>query len=185
MTDVISFILLGALVVSTYVSVKYYREYKTYKKQYYYAINPPLPPPRGEATRVARETYDVIRVSILERDHYKCQECGFFKYLEVHHILPRSQGGSNDPTNLITLCRRCHAKKHGHACCINKKRRHTARNRRRRFNRYLNSHRDEILTNPSFHVIIPEDSPEMIQRRQRHLEKWEQNQLNQLPTRKM
>lgn len=182
MSDVISFILLGALVVSTYVSVKYFREYKAYKKQYYYTINPPPAPPRGEATRVARETYEAIRVKILERDHYRCQECGFFKHLEVHHIIHRSQGGSNDPSNLITLCRRCHAKKHGNAHIMSKKRRHTARNQRKKFNRYLNSHKEEILTNPSFHVIMPDDSPQMIVRRQQLLEQWEQNQLNQPDT---
>jgi 5-methylcytosine-specific restriction endonuclease McrA len=26
----------------------------------------------------------------------------------VHHIVPRRQGGSNDPANLVTLCAACH-----------------------------------------------------------------------------
>src|SRR2546421_4043325 len=30
------------------------------------------------------------------------------KNLQVHHILPRSQGGTNDMANLILLCNSCH-----------------------------------------------------------------------------
>ena len=28
--------------------------------------------------------------------------------LEVHHIILRSEGGSDHPLNLMTLCKRCH-----------------------------------------------------------------------------
>lgn len=34
--------------------------------------------------------------------------------LENHHLVPRSSGGSNDPTNLITLCHVCHGRAHGY-----------------------------------------------------------------------
>ena len=34
--------------------------------------------------------------------------------LDPHHILRRSQGGSNDPENLVTLCRAHHDWVHGH-----------------------------------------------------------------------
>ena len=37
------------------------------------------------------------------------------KGLQIHHIVFRSHGGSNDPANLITLCWRCHAEAHGTA----------------------------------------------------------------------
>jgi len=30
------------------------------------------------------------------------------RFLEVHHLKPRSNGGTNAPTNLITLCSACH-----------------------------------------------------------------------------
>lgn len=33
--------------------------------------------------------------------------------LEVHHRRPLSEGGDNDPTNLIVLCQRCHRRHHG------------------------------------------------------------------------
>jgi 5-methylcytosine-specific restriction protein A len=33
--------------------------------------------------------------------------------LTVHHIIPTSEGGSDDLSNLETLCSVCHKKKHG------------------------------------------------------------------------
>ena len=55
-----------------------------------------------------------FRKSILERDNYKCQECGTNKNLCVHHIKPRSEYKElvYDPSNVITLCKYCHAKRH-------------------------------------------------------------------------
>lgn len=38
-----------------------------------------------------------------------CVACGATKKLHHHHLLPRSLGGSNKETNLITLCPKCHA----------------------------------------------------------------------------
>ena len=52
-----------------------------------------------------------IKAFILDRDSYKCQHCkGKSKdnKLEVHHIIFRSNNGSDDPENLITLCKTCH-----------------------------------------------------------------------------
>jgi len=48
---------------------------------------------------------------VLTRDGYTCQKCSDKskdKRLEVHHIIFRSQGGSDDETNLLTLCKTCH-----------------------------------------------------------------------------
>ena len=43
------------------------------------------------------------------RDGYKCQCCGKRGCrLEVHHLIPRSRGGSDKLANLITLCADCH-----------------------------------------------------------------------------
>ena len=49
--------------------------------------------------------------------HPYCEEC-FKKGIivpvdEVHHILPLAEGGSHDESNLISLCKTCHAKIHG------------------------------------------------------------------------
>ena len=52
---------------------------------------------------------------ILNRDGYTCQYCkGKHKdnKLEVHHIVFRSQGGSDEESNLITLCHTCHSNLH-------------------------------------------------------------------------
>lgn len=55
-----------------------------------------------------------IRLKILERDKFKCRTCGRKKNLHVHHIVPFSEfdnyDEANDPSNLITLCGRCHRK---------------------------------------------------------------------------
>ena len=59
--------------------------------------------------------YENTRAMVLDRDGYKCQHCkGRTKdsKLEVHHIIFRSQGGSDDADNLITLCHTCHKKLH-------------------------------------------------------------------------
>ena len=48
---------------------------------------------------------------VLTRDGYTCQHCkGKSKdqRLEVHHIIFRSQQGSDEETNLVTLCKTCH-----------------------------------------------------------------------------
>lgn len=52
---------------------------------------------------------------VLVRDDYTCQHCkGKSKddRLEVHHIQFKSEGGSNEEENLITLCKSCHNKVH-------------------------------------------------------------------------
>jgi 5-methylcytosine-specific restriction endonuclease McrA len=55
-----------------------------------------------------------LRAEVLARDRHRCTTpgCGATRYLEVHHLTPRSQGGSNRPENLVTLCGRCHAFAH-------------------------------------------------------------------------
>ena len=50
---------------------------------------------------------------VLNRDKYTCQHCKTKQgTLEVHHIVFRSNGGSDEPDNLITLCRQCHRELH-------------------------------------------------------------------------
>ena len=50
---------------------------------------------------------------VLNRDKYTCQYCKTKQgTLEVHHIIFRSNGGSDEPDNLITLCRNCHRELH-------------------------------------------------------------------------
>ncbi|MDZ7969242.1 MAG: HNH endonuclease [Nostoc sp. DedSLP03] len=55
-----------------------------------------------------------VRIFVFERDKYQCQSCHciFSKTeLNVDHIIPLALGGSNDLSNLQTLCRDCNKKK--------------------------------------------------------------------------
>ncbi len=51
-----------------------------------------------------------IRREVLARDRHRCRRkgCNHTRFLEIHHLTPRSKGGSNDPENLVTLCTACH-----------------------------------------------------------------------------
>lgn len=75
-----------------------------------------------EATPGVRPRYfwTSIKHEVLERDRYACQRCGrvhcdlrsYSETIEVHHIVPVSEGGTSEPANLICLCTRCHAEVH-------------------------------------------------------------------------
>jgi len=54
------------------------------------------------------------RKDIYERDNFTCQYCGerfSAKELTLDHVDPKSKGGSNDPRNLVTACKRCNNRK--------------------------------------------------------------------------
>lgn len=53
-----------------------------------------------------------LRVVVLERDGYRCRECGKAGALEVDHVVPLHQGGAVWALgNLQALCRGCHIAK--------------------------------------------------------------------------
>jgi 5-methylcytosine-specific restriction endonuclease McrA len=54
------------------------------------------------------EEYTLLRKAVLQRDAWRCQECGSMGQLEVHHLIKRSQLGNDSMDNLITLCAHCH-----------------------------------------------------------------------------
>lgn len=52
--------------------------------------------------------WQAMREYVMERDGGKCSVCGGTDRLEVHHIIRRMDGGSNNPVNLTLMCQGCH-----------------------------------------------------------------------------
>ena len=55
--------------------------------------------------------FENTKAKVLNRDGYTCRHCKGKKKdskLEVHHIVYRRKGGSDEEDNLITLCHTCH-----------------------------------------------------------------------------
>ena len=63
----------------------------------------------------AQKGFYNVKAYVIDRDGYRCQsrqKVEHDKVLQVHHKVFRSQGGTNTPDNLVTLCRRCHEDLH-------------------------------------------------------------------------
>lgn len=55
-----------------------------------------------------------LRDEVQREDGNCCRDCGATTGLDVHHIIPLGRGGKTVKRNLITLCRACHERRHGH-----------------------------------------------------------------------
>ena len=72
-------------------------------------------PESGLYEPVRRWLWRRVRRYVKRRDGGRCTECGIevkgrrVPY-EIHHIVPRSRGGTEHPANLRTLCSKCHMK---------------------------------------------------------------------------
>lgn len=72
---------------------------------------------RSRSSETYPVDWDKRRRRVYKRDDYTCQACGRqggpYGDVELHadHIVPKSEGGSHDESNLQTLCRRCHDQK--------------------------------------------------------------------------
>ncbi|RCA23615.1 HNH endonuclease [Enterobacter hormaechei] len=59
--------------------------------------------------------WDRLRLIVLDRDKHLCQEClrnGRYTPAEtVDHIKPKAHGGTDDLSNLESICRGCHKAK--------------------------------------------------------------------------
>ena len=51
------------------------------------------------------------RNRIYKRDGYQCIYCGSHRHLTLDHVIPKSRGGLNTWTNLVTSCQKCNLKK--------------------------------------------------------------------------
>lgn len=58
--------------------------------------------------RAMPRSYAILRRAVLERDGWRCQQCGSLRNLDVHHVRRQSALGDDAEVNLITLCRNCH-----------------------------------------------------------------------------
>lgn len=61
-----------------------------------------------EASRHRADVY----VRVQQRDRGRCRVCDRVTWLQQHHIQFRSALGKDEPENLISLCRECHADIH-------------------------------------------------------------------------
>ena len=68
--------------------------------------------PKRPRLRLGPEPYEQLRKQVLRRDGWRCQVCGSRLNLQVHHKQMRSQQGSDDDLNLVTLCSACHEMAH-------------------------------------------------------------------------
>ena len=73
---------------------------------------------RDDFTRYSRHVtrgprWKALRMSILERDGFQCRKCGARGKLEVDHVKPvRDRPDlAYEPSNLQSLCPRCHTRK--------------------------------------------------------------------------
>jgi len=61
----------------------------------------------------AQKGFYNTKAYVLHRDKYKCQKCKAKDIkLQIHHVIFKSNNGSNSPNNLITLCESCHKQLH-------------------------------------------------------------------------
>lgn len=51
------------------------------------------------------------RKRIFKRDNNECVYCGSKRNLTIDHIMPRSRGGKNTWSNLVTCCSNCNLRK--------------------------------------------------------------------------
>lgn len=80
-------------------------------------FNMPLLPERNLKPR-RNPISTVLRHEVFLRDGYRCRECGATNHetrLEVDHIIPVSQGGTDELENLQTLCAECNRAKSNRA----------------------------------------------------------------------
>ena len=59
--------------------------------------------------KIDRRKWARVRLQVLDRDGWRCVQCGKAGRLEVDHVTPMESGGAvYEKRNLQALCRPCH-----------------------------------------------------------------------------
>ena len=78
---------------------------------------PAHPPARSPSSRATSSPgWRATRREVLERDGFRCQlqfDCCQGTAQTVDHVVPASEGGTNDMTNLVAACWPCNRQKGG------------------------------------------------------------------------
>jgi len=77
------------------------------------AYNRPLTKDGKEDKRYP-SNWNALRFAIFKEYNYKCAKCQRYSKgnLQLHHIVPLGLGGSNNKSNLVPLCKKCHEAVH-------------------------------------------------------------------------
>ena len=70
----------------------------------------------GKPAKATQTIPPSVRRFVTRRDHGRCRVdgCRSAKHLEVHHVVPRAEGGTHDPSLLALLCDLCRARHKSH-----------------------------------------------------------------------
>lgn len=80
----------------------------------------------GGVTKIKRDSYGedwrTMTAAVRRRDQFKCVFCQKPEdmksdpkvYHDVHHLIELSGGGRTVMSNLVTICKTCHARRHPH-----------------------------------------------------------------------
>lgn len=66
----------------------------------------------GPPRRFVAPGWPSVRAAVLRERGGACESCGEVRYVHVHHIVPRSRGGTDHPSNLKVLCAIHHMEAH-------------------------------------------------------------------------
>ena len=57
---------------------------------------------------LSRAAWQALRAYVFAREGWRCFVCRRKRPLDPHHLVKRSQGGSDSVSNVVSLCRPCH-----------------------------------------------------------------------------
>lgn len=66
---------------------------------------------------IKTKEWKALRLAILDRDHWLCWVC-HRRAGAVDHIVPRSKGGTDHPSNLAAICIGCNSRKKDRAIAL-------------------------------------------------------------------